>query len=102
MIRFICNVGDVGEFLGVQHIEIDGRSYTPDEVAQIVRAHSSDGASTVSVRGAHKELEAFCEVSDCGEKRTGLSRYCKKHEMRYRRHGDPTVVLRAWDRKKQA
>ena len=43
--------------------------------------------------GAQLALDPFCAVPDCGLPRTGRSPYCKKHHMRWRRHGDPTITL---------
>lgn len=43
---------------------------------------SGDGAEIVE-NGAHNFLEAFCDVPGCGIKRSGGSRWCKKHDMRW-------------------
>jgi hypothetical protein len=47
----------------------------------------SDTGDTINVRPAHNFLGAFCAVPGCGLKRNGRL-YCKKHDMRFRRHGD--------------
>lgn len=46
-----------------------------------------DGARNCA-NGAHNFLGVFCAVPGCGRKRSGGSDYCKKHDMRFRRHGD--------------
>ena len=74
--------------------------YVLETMDKIDTAHSSDGGAGVCGNGAQMASRGFCEVDGCGEKCTGLSQYCKKHDMRNRRHGDPTIVLRAWDRKR--
>lgn len=90
-----------GPLQSVVALEIDGQTYTREEIEQIVTAYQSNGEAKVCGNGAHRITGAFCAVPGCGQNVTGRSPYCKKHDMRVKRHGDPTVVLRAWDRKKQ-
>lgn len=66
---------------------------TEDQVA-------AAGKYIASVRPLHRVLGPVCEVSDCDERRSGKSPYCKKHAMRAKRHGDPTIIKRPWDQKK--
>lgn len=47
----------------------------------------------VDCAGAHGATNNLCAVPGCGLPRTGRSAWCKKHDMRARRHGDPTVTL---------
>jgi hypothetical protein len=98
MIRFLDTTGLPCQ---VYAIEVDGALYDAGEVERAMRAQQGEGGAKVCGNGAQMASRGFCEVPGCGEKRTGLSRYCKKHDMRVRRHGDPKIVLRAWDRKKQ-
>ena len=40
-------------------------------------------------------VSATCQVDDCA--RAARSRgYCDTHYRRFKKHGDPTVVLRPW------
>lgn len=100
MIRWIFNEGPLSEFQGIAALEIDGVFYTREEVEAIVMAHQSGEARNTSVRGLHRITGTFCAVPGCGEKRIGVSAYCKMHDMRYQRHGDPEVALRPWDKRK--
>lgn len=81
-------------------VEVNGVAYTPDELEQIITAHQSGETPIVCVRCAHRVLGVFCEVPDCGKQRTGDSPYCKKHDMRFKRHGDPLISLRPWGKGK--
>lgn len=100
IIRWLLKEGPMGEFQGIAALEIDGVRYEREAVEQIIAAYHAARAPNVSVRPAHRVSRVFCKVPGCGEKRTGKSRYCKKHDMRFKRHGNPLVVLRAWDKKK--
>lgn len=82
-------------------VEVGGIAYTPDEVEAIIAAHQLSGPPIYYVRCSHRILGVFCEVSGCDEKRTGDSPYCKKHDMRFKRHGDPSVALRPWEKRKE-
>lgn len=44
------------------------------------------------VRVAHRFPARLCAVEGCQKPRAGAHPYCKKHQMRYARHGDPTIV----------
>lgn len=98
MIRFLDAAGQAHLIYAV---EIDGALYASEEIAAIVTAQMSDSGANSLCCGAHRITGAFCEVSGCGEKRTGTSPYCKKHAMRFKRHGDATLKLQPWDRKKE-
>jgi hypothetical protein len=82
-------------------VEIDGRVYTPEELAAIVAAQVSDGAANFSVRGAQTACRAVEEGAVCGLRTYAGRPYCKKHNMRFKRHGDPAIARRPWDLKKE-
>jgi hypothetical protein len=86
--------------IAIYAVEIDGHSYALEEIEQIVRAQVSDKGANSLCCGAHRTTAAFCGVLGCDNPTTGNSTYCKKHEMRFKRHGDPAVALRPWDKKK--
>lgn len=75
------------------------------QARRALAAHASDQDANISVRVAHRITEApeeaswICAVAGCESVRTGQSPYCKKHHMRWRRHGDPTIALRPWGKK---
>lgn len=98
MITFTCNQGPLGEFLGVQTVEIDGTAYTPEEVAAIVRACVSGGRVTFSVRAAQMACRAVEEGCVCGARTYAGHLYCPKHQMRFERHGDPVLKLQQKER----
>lgn len=70
------------------------------QARRALAAQASADEPSVCANGAHRVSEALCDVSGCAEKRSGQSRYCKRHDMRYRRHGDPAIILKPWGRKK--
>ena len=70
-----------------------------------------DARANQSVRAAHSfigvprdgppdESNWLCAAYDCRALHLPGKRYCKRHDMRIRRHGDPEVVLKP-GRKKQ-
>lgn len=58
----------------------------------------ADPSCKLSVLPAHRI--SGCAVEGCELPTTGLSLYCKKHKMRVIRHGDPSVALKPWGRRK--
>lgn len=52
------------------------------------------------VRVAHRFTDRLCGVQGCDNVRAGAHPYCKKHQMRYARHGDPTIVCRPGRKKR--
>ena len=61
---------------------------------------ASNGIGRKSVRGAHTIVAVSCGVDGCDEPATGDHPYCKLHQMRYERHGDPTIVLKRGRKKR--
>lgn len=56
------------------------------------------------VRGAHTFLAVsamLCAVDGCGQPATGEHHYCKLHQMRYQRHGDPAIVQKRGRKRSQ-
>mgnify|MGYP001576706814 CR=1 FL=1 len=100
MIRFLDAAGLAQPIYAV---ECDGVLFGVEEVAAIVRTHSLDDAPNLSVRGAQMACQAVEEGIVCGLRTYAGRPYCKKHEMRFKRHGDPAIARRPWDlRKKKA
>lgn len=54
-------------------------------------AQSPDGAAPAPSTVLHNSSAVLCAVPDCGIKRSGSSRYCKKHDMRWRCGSDPAI-----------
>ncbi len=84
--------------VAVYAVEVDGECHALAEVEAIIAAYHAARTPNVSVRPAHRVSRVLCKVSGCGEKRTGKSRYCKKHDMRFKRHGSPETKLRPWEK----
>lgn len=49
---------------------------------------------------AHISLTLICGVEGCDRQRAAGRVYCKKHQLRYARHGDPTIVCRPGRKKR--
>lgn len=54
---------------------------------------STSKSYNINCEPSHSATNNLCAVSGCDEPRTGRSPWCKKHDMRVRRHGDPEIVM---------
>lgn len=77
-----------------------------EEIEELRRALEGSGQGNLAFaqgetlcKPAHR-ITMACAVPDCKFIRTGQSPYCKMHAMRAKRHGDPTIRLKPWDKKK--
>jgi hypothetical protein len=88
---------------------VEGVWMTKSEHSELVReidrlrslCRGGEQVANKSVRGLHSfpgtpdddDPSWVCDFPGCRSIRSGQTRYCKLHRMRYERHGDPAVVL---------
>jgi hypothetical protein len=66
--------------------------YVFDTMDELETTHSSDEGANQFCTPAQKGCTASKEGACCGERTYAGHRFCPKHQQRYRRTGDPTLV----------
>jgi hypothetical protein len=91
----------LGNLLSISYSQQNYEEHFGPQTRTQVRYTSptSDDAANISVRASHRILA--CVAGGCDAPTTGQSPYCKKHDMRFKRHGDPAIVVKPGRKKKE-